>query len=369
MAIYKRGEVYWFEFVFQGRRIRRPTKTGNRRAAREIEAAYKTKLAKGEVGIDEPKPVPTFVAAMKDFLAWSEHEHAAKPATHRRYEVSSKSLLAFFKDAPLDCIAPHDLEKYKLWRSCQQKRPPAKKTAKPKRATKTVAKKPASTIMPATVNRELACLKILFNHFIKDDVVVKNPVSRVKFLAENNEQMRVLSPDEEKQYLLAASQPLRDIATLMLETGLRPEEVCRIRCENIHLEHGYLFNPHGKTKAAKRKVPLSDRAAAVLSNRLADVKGDYLFPGRGVSDAPIIKVNNAHTATVKRSGVRPFRLYDLRHTWATRAAMAGVDLVTLAAMIGHSRIQMVLRYAHPTEEHQFNAMLKLQKFVAGGLKR
>ena len=50
------------------------------------------------------------------------------------------------------------------------------------------------------------------------------------------------------------------------------------------------------------------------------------------------------------------RLYDLRHTWATRAAMAGIDLVTLAAMLGHSRIQMVLRYAHPTEEHQFAAM-------------
>lgn len=81
------------------------------------------------------------------------------------------------------------------------------------------------------------------------------------------------------------------------------------------------------------------------------------------------KVNNAHTATLTRSGVRRFRLYDLRHTWATRAAMAGVDLVTLAAMLGHSRVQMVMRYAHPTEEHQFNAMKKVQTFVAGGLKK
>lgn len=42
-----------------------------------------------------------------------------------------------------------------------------------------------------------------------------------------------------------------------------------------------------------------------------------------------------------------FRLYDLRHTWATRAAEAGVDLVTLAALLGHSKIVMVMRYAHP----------------------
>ena len=113
----------------------------------------------------------------------------------------------------------------------------------------------------------------------------------------------------------------------------------------------------------------TERADEVLRSRLAKFKGEYLFPGRGVEDQPIVKVNNAHAGTLKRCGVRRFRLYDLRHTWATRAAMAGIDLVTLAAMIGHSRVQMVMRYAHPTEEHQFNAMQKLQTFVAGDLKR
>jgi integrase len=85
-----------------------------------------------------------------------------------------------------------------------------------------------------------------------------------------------------------------------------------------------------------------------------------------------VKVNAAHVATFARinrirseaneSPVPRFRLYDLRHTWATRAAMAGVDLVTLATMLGHSRIQMVLRYAHPTDEHQFAAMKKLEAY-------
>jgi integrase len=149
----------------------------------------------------------------------------------------------------------------------------------------------------------------------------------------------------------------------MLQTGMRPEEVCRIRRENVDLNQGFLSNPHGKTKAAKRKVPLTEAAAAVLRKRIVDIKGDCLFPGR-VEGEPIVKVNAAHTATVRRSGVATFRLYDLRHTWATRAAMAGVDLVTLAAMLGHSRIQMVLRYAHPTEEHQFQAMRKLEAFGA-----
>jgi integrase len=78
----------------------------------------------------------------------------------------------------------------------------------------------------------------------------------------------------------------------------------------------------------------------------------------------MLKVNNAHDAALKRSKVAHFRLYDLRHTWATRAAMSGIDLVTLAAMLGHSRIQMVLRYAHPTQEHQNQAMQRLEEFNA-----
>lgn len=353
MAIYKRGGQYWYEFVFEGRRIRRPAKTRSRKAAREIESAYRIKLAKGEVGIEEPKRIPTFATALKEFLKWSELEHAAHPNTHSRYVVSSKALKRFFGATPLDRITPELVEKFK--------------TSRARKKSDFTGRK----LRPATINRELACLKILFNLF--EDTVPKNPVRKVKFLAEDNEQLRVLTAEEEKLYLLAASQPLRDVATMMLETGMRPEEVCRIRRQNVHLEQGYVFNPFGKTKAARRKVPLTERATAVLARRLEKVKGDFLFPGRG-TDQPVIKVNRAHAGTLARvnllrseanqNPIPHFRLYDLRHTWATRGAMAGIDLVTLAAMLGHSRIQMVLRYAHPTEEHQFAAMRRIEAFVA-----
>jgi integrase len=368
MALYKRNGVWWFHFVFKGRHIQKSSNVGNKRDAETIQAAYRTQLAKGEVGIEEPKPkkvIPSFSQAMKDFLEWSEQEHAAHPNTHRRYEVSSKALLRFFGSKTIDQIESDDVESFKTWRAKQTKEPQGKT---PRTGKKKIVSK---QLRPATVNRELACLKHLFNRY--ESTVPKNPVKGVKFLKEDNEQTRVLSIEEEKLYLLAASQPLQDIATIMLETGMRPEEVYRIRRENVHLAEGYVLNPFGKTKAARRKIPLSETASAVLRGRLNDakIKGEYLFPGRVVEgmeaeDAgPIVKVNAAHTATRIRSKVAAFRLYDLRHTWATRSAMAGVDLVTLAAMLGHSRIQMVLRYAHPTEEHQFAAMEKRQRYMAG----
>jgi integrase len=161
-----------------------------------------------------------------------------------------------------------------------------------------------------------------------------------------------------------ASQPLKDIATLILETGMRPEEVYRMERKNVHLGEGYAFNPFGKTKAARRKVNLTTEAVDLLKRRLAAINGRCLFPHEKDPDLPMLKVNNAHDGALRRSGLAAFRLYDLRHTWATRAAMSGIDLVSLAAMLGHARIQMVLRYAHPTEQHQAEAMRRLEKFNA-----
>lgn len=194
-------------------------------------------------------------------------------------------------------------------------------------------------------------------------MVLPNPVSRVKFFEEHNEQTRVLSYSEQEIYLNVATPVLRDVATLMLETGMRPEEVYRIRQENVNIAQGYLYNLYGKTKAAKRRVPLTLAAKTVLKQR-TKFDATYLFPCETDENRPIPKVNNAHDRAVRDSELAPFRLYDLRHTWATRAAMSGIDLVTLAAMLGHSRIQMVLRYAHPTQEHQHQAMERLEEFVA-----
>ncbi len=85
MPIYKRGRVYWFHFLCNGVHYQRSTRQSNANVARQIEAAFRTKLAKGEVGIFERKRVPVFSNAMQEFLKWSETQHQGHPATYRRY--------------------------------------------------------------------------------------------------------------------------------------------------------------------------------------------------------------------------------------------------------------------------------------------
>jgi site-specific recombinase XerD len=115
---------------------------------------------------------------------------------------------------------------------------------------RTNARRPIKKIKPATVNRELACLRAMFNHAIKADVSLKNPIgkSAARALREDNEQTRVLTYDEQEKYLTEATPMLRDVATLMLETGARPEEVYRIEPKNVHLAETIGSIPTAKQK-------------------------------------------------------------------------------------------------------------------------
>lgn len=361
MHLYKRkdSKFWWYKFVYHTVVYQASTGTKNRREAEGIASKARLDVIEGKYDIKRQKVTPLFKNAMADFLTHSRQQHAEHPNTTKRYETAAKPLVQAFGAKLLSAVTPEDIERYKTWRLNQGGR---------RGAGKGKVKETGKKLKPATVNRELACMKAMFNHFIALEVVVRNPVKRVKMLAENNEKMRVLSFEEERVYLAACSQPLHDIAVLMLETGMRPDEIYRMMCENVHLEGGHVSNPYGKTKAARRQIPLTRRAADLLRRRLSEVKGDYLFPFDGDPSRPMKKANHAHYGALRRAGVASFTIYDLRHTFATRAVESGVDLVTLAALLGHSKIQMVLRYAHPQAEHKVNAIRKLEEFSSAGRK-
>jgi integrase len=343
MHLFKRGSVYWFECVFEGHRHQRSTRVKNQRDAKAIAATFYSSLAKSEAGITERKPSLPFTTAMKNFLTWSLEEHRAHPKTAERYRYSSAALLRCFGKMPLDRITAESVEKFKLNRASES------------------GSNTDRRLRPATVNRELACLKAVFNYAIKGDVNLRNPVSRVKFLAEQNDQNRVVTYIEQDAYLQKATANLRDVATLIAETGMRPEEVFNLKRDDVNICDGFLTIHRGKTPAARRRISLTKAATEMLKARLgASVGSPYVYPHSDDPARPLPNVHGAHHRALRNSSVSPFRLYDLRHTWATRAAECGIDPVTLAAMLGHSRIQMVLRYAHPTQVHQTNAMERME---------
>lgn len=95
--------------------------------------------------------------------------------------------------------------------------------------------------------------------------------------------MRVVDFEEELKYMAKASQPLKDIAQVILDTGLRPEEVFRIRIENLDFDERTIFNPFGKTKAARRPVTMTSNVAELLQRRAKKAKDAFVFPAKGKS--------------------------------------------------------------------------------------
>src|SRR4030095_862604 len=106
MAIFKRGKIYWYHFIFNGQHIQESTKQGNPRVARQMEAAHRTSLAKGEVGIRERKPVPVLKEFAQRFIDAIHVRSAAKPRTVAFYSSKLAQLLKFepLASASLDRI-------------------------------------------------------------------------------------------------------------------------------------------------------------------------------------------------------------------------------------------------------------------------
>jgi integrase len=348
MALYKRenSKYWWMKFTFDGQVIRQSCQVANRRDALMVESAYRTQLALGKVGIKPKAKAPSFKQSVADFLVMAKLEHKQKPNSFRRIEFACQPLVKFFGETKVDQIEPKDVEKFIQWRSRQI----SKKTGKP--------------MTGDSINNELIVLKTVFKRLVSANELSQSPARDIKQLSRNERSFHVLTDDEEKIYLMACPQPLQDVATLMLQTGMRPSEIYGLKRQNVNLEKGFIQLSGSKTKSSNRKVWLSERVQNLLQNRLDRFKGEYIFP-KGETDGAdaTYQLNDRHGETLKRIGLK-FRLYDCRHTFATRVLENGIDLVTLASMLGHSSLNEVMRYAHPSESRKKDAANQMQKRIA-----
>jgi integrase len=348
VSVFRHGRSWWYNFIVRKVRYCERTQAAFRAEAQQLEVLRKAELKSAHTPLKRSSRIVTFRQfAMGDFASWSAVEHRDCSSTHARYMRSIKVLVAYFNEEPLPAINPGYVEQFKIWRS-QQTRKHAKD---------------GHLVTPAAVNRDLAALRILFNYAVRLGILAKNPVVEVRFFRERNQCTRVLSVEEEKEYLGAGTPFLRDVAIVMLETGMRPGEVYRSRRDDINLELRSAQIRSGKTVNASRYLPLTERALAILRVRVADATTEWLFPSPSDACAHVLDVRKSHDGAIRRAKIVPsFRLYDLRHTALTRMAMAGIDLPTLKELAGHSQIQMTMRYVHPTPEHKRRAIETFEGF-------
>lgn len=366
MAIEKRGKYYWYSFVWRGERIRESSKQANRATCRDMMAAHRTRLAKGEQGILDRAPVPTFAEFVAQrFEPWIRSEHAAKPNTLNYYLDNLKALATYepLQDAKLDAINMDMVDDFVAKR----------------RATKRKGGK--SFLKISTINRSLEVWRHALNKALDWKVIEKAP-PKISNRPGQGARERILTHAEEQAYLAAAKQPLRDTQTLIIDAGLRPEEAHALRWERVHFSpagralYGYIHIDHGKSKYAKRNVSLTARSKALLEMRHS-AQGQptegWVFPAETVSghtDTDSLK--GQHARALKDSGLaltKGSRLegvvpYTFRHTMLTRLAEAGADGFAIQRIAGHSDISVTQRYVHPTPEKLEAAFTKLQDYNA-----
>jgi len=374
MAVYKRGKIWWYKFNWNGKTVRESTKQTNKRVAEQMEAADKTSLAKGEVGIRERKPAPTVAEfSENDFMPHVRARFADKPATLAYYQIQVKHLTGYgpFAGAAVDAITPEIISGFvEKWRAAEYE--------------------------VSSINRALQVLRRMLRLAVEWGKVEK-AAPRISLLPGERRRERVLSPTEEAAYLKATQQIgegileayeralegiratardeqpikpddpylLRDVATVLLDCGLRPEECYRLRWE--HVRDNALHIPFGKTANARRSIPLPNRAAVLLDMRKSAAASEWVFA------APTKSGHMEQSTLVKRhgkacdlAGIERLPFYTFRHTCLTRWS-SHMDPYTLAYFAGHSDFGTTRRYVHPNMDTGRAAMEKARE-VQGGHK-
>jgi len=316
--------------------------------AQRFEANLVEKLGRKRAGIPEPAaPLPFFLFFGASYL--EAVKDTLRPNTLRNYHISLRVLSKFHK-MKLDEITFVEIRQFRSERL-------------------------AAGRSNATVNRDLAFLRLVLAEAVSQELLVVTPFMQVTknkksrlLLTEPPARQRILTFSEERRYLTVAEPVLRDVAVLMLELAMCPGEVFNIQADDVQLRANYLHIPRGKTAFRTRDVPITERVRAVLERRLEAAEGPYLFPFRAGSgwdwSKPMTTVAKQHGYALKASGVRHFRLYDLRHTGATRAAEAGASPLELMKLLGHSSLSTTRRYVNLSKAHLVGVQKKIERYNA-----
>jgi integrase len=212
-------------------------------------------------------------------------------------------------------------------------------------------------VMP---NRELSVLRALFNRAVALGTFEgDNPVKAVKRLKESKGRVRFLEPAEEAALLAELTEPHRTLVLVGLHAGLRVRaEALSLTWANVDLRRGLLTVQAAFAKAGRtRTVPINSVLREALAGLKKTATGDRVFLRR--DGAPLRALRTVFMNACAKAKLIDVTPHVLRHTFASRLAMAGVDLRTIQELGGWRSLKMVERYAHLSPSHKAEAVERL----------
>ena len=272
------------------------------------------------------------------------------PCTLARYEGAFTRVTAVLGDRLLQDITTDDVQGYKAARM-------------------------KDGMKPATINRELAFLRRVFNVALQRNKVGHTPfrhngVVVVKLLREDNQRERYLT-DEEETRLRAACAASRypwlfSIVVTALHSRLRRIEMLMPRWRNLDLvKRRLIIRPTHHKSHRRRVIPFHDQLHDVLSGHRLDsdgaTKGPEALVFTNETDEPLRSLRTAWENAVARAGLVNFHFHDLRHTFASRLIEEGVPLLHVSKLLGHSTILMTQRYSHASEDARHDVVRWLDR--------
>lgn len=319
-----RGE-WWVRYCDQYGQPHRE-KVGPKGLAKEVYQKRKIAIREGKFFPEQigKQRVTLFDELAKDFLTYAKMHKRSHADDARRM----RRILVAFGGKPAKAVTAEDVDRFKGSFT--------------------------DTLAPATVNRHLALLRSVYYLGIRNRKVEHNPMRGVKLFQENNARVRYVTEEEEFRLFQTLPKRYHALVEVGLLTGLRASNLLGLRWRDVDLEAKVYTVPQSKSGDALR-LPMHSLVKEILKGLPRN--GAYVFAK--ADGEPPWDFTHTFAAAVKRAGIQDLHLHDLRHTWASRMAMAGVDLLTIKELGGWKTLSMVTRYAHLSPDHKRAALGRL----------
>ncbi len=333
MGVYKRVDRWYLDYYLpNGQRVRErvtikgvdPSRITKKLALASL-SIRKAELAEGKFDIVQTRKQVLFDKAVKSFI---EDYSKIHKKSWTRDVTSSRALQSYFGGKRISSINTWLVNKYRSRR--------------------------LNEVAKATINRELAFLKTMLNFAVQRNWLSTNPLKGYKRFPEPPK-TRIVTKEEFRAVYGEASDFLKPILLMAVNTGMRRGEIFDLKWSNVNLAEGYLLVEDSKNNES-RHITINKQLNEALKSVKYHASGDYVFSHGG---SRVKTFKTAFNAAIRRAGVKPFRFHDLRHTFASNLVMKGVDLVTVGELLGHKSLSMTRRYSHPSPEHKKQAVEKL----------